>query len=49
MSDAVEMNNVMIEASGRSVILHSRDPRAEPDKNIPEDEPSGSGTKDSET
>lgn len=49
MGDAVEMNNVMIEASGRSVILHSTDPRAGPDKNIPEEEASGSGTKDSET
>jgi hypothetical protein len=48
MSDAVEMNNVMIEASGRSITLHSREPGAEPDKNTPGDETEGTSTKDQE-
>jgi len=48
MSDAVEMNNVMIEASGRSVTLHSGEPRAEPDKNAPAEGPPGKELKEQE-
>jgi hypothetical protein len=48
MSDAVEMNNVMIEASGRGVILHLREPRADPGKNAPGEETERTGTKDQE-
>ena len=35
MSDAVEMNNIMIDASGRSITLRSREPPAEPESDNP--------------
>ncbi|HVP93888.1 MAG TPA: hypothetical protein VMS89_01815 [Methanoregulaceae archaeon] len=46
MSDAVEMNNIMIDASGRSITLQAREPQAGPDDKKPAEEPLNANSQD---